>query len=155
MKHEGFSITSSTFQEGGNIPSQYTCDGRNISPPISWSGAPTGTKCLALIVDDPDAPSKTWVHWVIYNIPASRNELAENITATQIAELGARGGKNDFGKTTYGGPCPPSGVHHYHFKLYALDTAIAGELDKDGLLQAMEGHTLATTELIGLYERAE
>jgi Raf kinase inhibitor-like YbhB/YbcL family protein len=153
MAKGNFGITSSAFSPEGNIPTQYTCDGRNISPPLAWSSAPDGTKSLALIVDDPDAPSKTWVHWVLYNISPSQGELTEGISPHALAELGARGGRNDFGKPNYGGPCPPSGTHHYHFKLYALDTTLDGDFDKEELLKAMEGHVLEQAELIGKYGR--
>lgn len=142
-------ISSPAFTHKGNIPAQYTCDGTNISPVLQWSGAPAGTKSFALIVDDPDAPSKTYVHWVVFNIPATTTELAEGVRSVTC-------GTNDFGTKKYGGPCPPSGTHHYHFKLYALDSMLDVSVGatKEDLLDAMQGHVLAQTELIGLYARA-
>lgn len=148
-------IKSQSFSHMGNIPSVYTCDGKNISPPISWSGLPEGTKTLALVSDDPDAPVGTWVHWVIYNIPASWNGLPEGFPAVEETEEGIRQGLNDFRKIGYGGPCPPSGTHRYFFKLYALDSALPlkSGATKMELLEAMKGHVLASAELIGLYSR--
>lgn len=148
-------IKSLAFSHMGNIPSIYTCDGKDISPPISWSGLPDGTKTLALISDDPDAPMGTWVHWVIYNIPASWNGLPEGFPAVEETKEGIRQGLNDFRKIGYGGPCPPSGTHRYFFKLYALDTELPLKpgATKMELLRAMKGHILASAELIGLYSR--
>ena len=145
-------VKSSAFAAGGTIPRKYTGEGTDVSPPLSWSNVPEGTKEFALICDDPDAPRPTpWVHWVLYKIPASVRELPEGSSG------GAREGRNDFGNRGYGGPMPPPGhgVHHYHFKLYALDT----ELDlppgatKDQVLAAMRGHVLAQGELVGTYQR--
>lgn len=116
-----FILESSAFNNGGSIPSKYTCDDDDISPPLSWRDAPTDTKSFVLIVDDPDAPVGTWDHWLLYNIPAATHELAENLTS---APDGAHGGKNSWGKTTYGGPCPPDREHRYFFKLYALDSKL-------------------------------
>ena len=148
-------IKSSAFENNKMIPKQYTCDGKNISPQLLWSDVPEGTKSIALISDDPDAPMGTWVHWVIYNIPGDVNELAENISPDKTLSNGAKQGTNDFKKIGYGGPCPPSGTHRYFFKLYALDTKL--NLDsgatKKQLLQAMEGHILAQAELMGKYKR--
>ncbi|HEX6290663.1 MAG TPA: YbhB/YbcL family Raf kinase inhibitor-like protein [Herpetosiphonaceae bacterium] len=148
-------VTSAAFSAHAAIPSQYTCDGTNISPPLAWSGAPSGTQSFALIADDPDAPRGTWVHWVLYNLPASVTQLPENIPALRSLDNGARHGTNDFRKLGYGGPCPPSGSHRYFFKLYALDTQLSleGGATKQQLLQAMEGHILAQGELIGTYQR--
>ena len=148
-------LTSTAFEEGGMIPSQYTCDGQNVSPPLAWSGVPEGTKTLALIADDPDAPRGTWVHWVVYNIPASEKGLAENAPARENLDSGARQGTNDFKKTGYGGPCPPSGTHRYFFKLYALDAELnlPPGATKDQLLKVMEGHTLAQGQLMARYKR--
>jgi hypothetical protein len=148
-------VTSAAFSEGGMIPSQYTCDGADKSPPISWTKGPEGTKSYALISDDPDAPVGTWVHWVIYNIPASVTSLAENIPKKARLDDGSLQGINDFKKYGYGGPCPPGGTHRYYFKVYALNTVISAEpgLTKKQLLKAMEGHILAQGQLMGRYSR--
>ena len=148
-------LTSMVFQEGGTIPQKYTCDGEDISPPLKWDSAPEGTKAFALISDDPDAPMGTWVHWVIFNIPADANELHEHIPAEGILRNGAKQGTNDFRRIGYGGPCPPGGTHRYFFKLYALDTEIdiAVGASKQELLRAMEGHILAKGQLMGTYTR--
>jgi Raf kinase inhibitor-like YbhB/YbcL family protein len=148
-------ITSSAFEEGGMIPSKYTCDGENISPPLSWSGAPSETKSFALINDDPDAPAGTWVHWVIYNIPGTEKGLKESLPVKKNLDDGTVQGLNDFRKTGYGGPCPPGGTHRYYFKLYALDVTlnIDGDATKDKLLEAMKGHILAEGQLMGKYSR--
>ncbi|MBI2486098.1 MAG: YbhB/YbcL family Raf kinase inhibitor-like protein [Deltaproteobacteria bacterium] len=137
------------------IPKKYTCDGPNISPPLSWDSVPGGTKSLALICDDPDAPRGTWVHWVIFNLPANMNDLTENIPPQQTLPNGAKQGRNDFGKIGYGGPCPPGGTHRYYFKLCALDEEINLEpgTTKAELLKAMDGHTLAKGQLMGKYKR--
>jgi Raf kinase inhibitor-like YbhB/YbcL family protein len=148
-------ITSSAFSEGQAIPNHYTCDGPDVSPDLAWSGVPETAASLALICDDPDAPVGTWVHWVLFNIPADADGLSAEIPSDAILENGARHGKNDFGKLGYGGPCPPGGTHRYFFKLYALDTQV--ELDsgstKAQLLEAMEGHILAEAQLMGTYKR--
>jgi hypothetical protein len=148
-------ITSSAFSEGQAIPNHYTCDGPDVSPDLAWSGVPETAASLALISDDPDAPVGTWVHWVLFNIPADADGLSAEIPSDAILENGARHGKNDFGKLGYGGPCPPGGTHRYFFKLYALDTQV--ELDsgstKAQLLEAMEGHILAEAQLMGTYKR--
>lgn len=148
-------VTSKAFAEGGIIPSKYTCDGANISPPIAWSGMPERTKSLALISDDPDAPRGTWVHWVIYDIPANTNELPEHVPTVKTLPNGAKQGTNDFHRIGYGGPCPPSGTHRYYFKLYALDTKIDLEpgATKEELVRAMQGHILAEGQLMGKYSR--
>ena len=148
-------LVSSAFKAGEMIPSKYTCDGENISPQLSWSGAPAGTKSFALIADDPDAPMGTWVHWVIYNIPDTTHQLKEAVPPVQKLPDGALQGISDFRKIGYGGPCPPSGVHRYYFKLYALDTMLSlpAGVTKAELLKAMEGHILAKAELMGRYSR--
>lgn len=148
-------IASSAFEEGGMIPRRYTCDGEDVSPPLSWSGVPDGTKSLALICDDPDAPVGTWVHWVLFNIPTTVTELSTTVPPERTLENGARHGVNDFRKFGYGGPCPPGGTHRYYFKLYALDAEIDLEpgLTKGQLLDAMEGHILAQGQLMGRYKR--
>ena len=148
-------LTSTAFEEGGMIPAEYTCDGQNISPPLAWSGVPDGAKTLALIADDPDAPRGTWVHWLVYQIPPTEKGLPENVPARPTLEGGARQGTNDFKKTAYGGPCPPSGTHRYFFKLYALDADLnlPPGATKDQLLKATEGHVLAEGQLMGRYKR--
>jgi len=148
-------ITSSAFSEGSMIPRQYTCDGDDVSPPLAWTGVPDGTKSLALICDDPDAPMGTWVHWVLFNIPASIKELPGNITSERIIKNSAKHGKNDFRKFGYGGPCPPGGTHRYYFRLYALDTEINLEpgITKAELVKAIEGHILDEGQLMGRYKR--
>jgi Raf kinase inhibitor-like YbhB/YbcL family protein len=148
-------ITSSAFAEGGMIPVKYTCDGQDISPPLEWRNAPSGAKSFALISDDPDAPVGTWVHWVAYNIPPDVNKLGENVKAEKEFKDGMRQGNNDWPKIGYGGPCPPGGTHRYYFKLYALDAMLALKpgATKAQLLQAMKGHILAETQLMGKYRR--
>lgn len=148
-------LKSQVFQAGGMIPPQYTCDGPDISPPLSWSDPPAGTISFALISDDPDAPMGTWVHWVLWNIPASARALDENLPKTASLANGAKQGTTDFHRVGYGGPCPPSGTHRYFFKLYALDTTLdlpSGTTKKD-LEKAIHGHILAQTELMGTYRR--
>jgi len=148
-------LSSRAFEDGGMIPAKYTCDGQDVSPPLKWDQVPEGTKSIALICDDPDAPAGTGVHWVIFNLPASAKELAEDIPPEKTLPNGAKHGVNDFRKTGYGGPCPPSGTHRYFFKLYVLDTKLdlpAG-VDKRRLLSAMAGHVLAQGQLVGKYKR--
>ncbi len=148
-------ITSTAFEEGGMIPRKYTCQGEDISPPLSWDSVPDGTKSIALISDDPDAPVGTWVHWVLYNLPADTRELSENIPPQETLPNGAKHGMTDFGRIGYGGPCPPSGTHRYYFTIYALDIKIdldAGATKKQ-LLKAMEGHILAQGQLMGRYKK--
>ncbi len=149
------SITSTAFTEGEMIPRDYTCDGRNISPPLAFADIPEGAKSLAIIFDDPDAPMGTWVHWVLYNIPTAVSELPPGISSAKVLQNGAQHGVNSFSKFGYGGPCPPSGTHRYYFKLYALDTELMQEagLTKDELLDAMRGHVLAEGQLMGRYKR--
>jgi Raf kinase inhibitor-like YbhB/YbcL family protein len=148
-------ITSSAFSEGQAIPTRYTCDGPDVSPDLALSGVPEAAASLALICDDPDAPMGTWVHWVLFNIPADADGLSAEISSDATLENGALHGTNDFGKLGYGGPCPPGGTHRYFFKLYALDTVL--DLDsgitKAQLLEAMEGHVLAEAQLMGTYSR--
>jgi Raf kinase inhibitor-like YbhB/YbcL family protein len=149
-------ITSSAFAEGGLIPPKYTCDGEDISPPLGWSSVPDGTKSIALICDDPDAPLGTFVHWVLYNLPADTRELPENMPRDGVLPNGARQGTTDFGQTGYGGPCPPGGTHRYYFKIYALDAEIAPNrpgFRKNDLLKAMKGRILAEGQLMGKYRR--
>jgi Raf kinase inhibitor-like YbhB/YbcL family protein len=153
-------ITSPAFEPDGSIPSKYTCEDRDVSPPLAWSGAPPGTKTFALIVDDPDAPDpakpqRVYVHWVIYNLPATTTALPENASKKGLP-TGALQGKNDWGKAEYGGPCPPIGRHRYFFKLYALDKELTGLSSpaKADLERAIKGHVLDSGELIGTYQQA-
>jgi hypothetical protein len=152
---EKMEIKSKAFEEGGMIPKKYTCDGMDVSPPLMWASVPEGTKSLALICDDPDAPRGTWVHWVIFDIPVETRELPENIPPQRTLANGAKQGINDFRKIGYGGPCPPGGTNRYYFKLYALDTKINLEsgATKAELLKAMEGHILSESQLMGRYKR--
>lgn len=149
-------ITSSAFSEGNPIPKKYTCDAEDVSPPLTWSSLPAGTKSLALIADDPDAPVGVWTHWVIFNLSPTLNGLNEGVAKTLQVEGGALQGNNDFRKPGYGGPCPPRGKpHRYFFKLYALDTMLslkAGSSQSD-LEKAMRGHILAQGQLMGTYSR--
>lgn len=150
-----FELTSTAFGQGEPIPRRYTCDGEDISPPLSWSDPPQGTQSFALIADDPDAPMGTWVHWVLYNIPADARSLPEAVPSDAELPDGSRNGRNSWRRLGYGGPCPPSGTHRYFFKLYALDAQLdlkAGA-SKEQLLRAMEGHALAQAELMGTYTR--
>jgi|ERR1700686_1953796 len=148
-------LTSAAFKEGEPIPRAYTCDGVNVSPPLEWSGVPKTAKTLAIVCDDPDAPGGTWVHWVLYNLPADNIGLVENLPPTEKLAAGGFQGTNDFGKIGYGGPCPPSGTHHYVFRIHALDSELplkAGAT-KAELLKAMEGHIVLQGQLIGTYRR--
>jgi hypothetical protein len=152
-------LSSPSFVHGRDIPTKHTCEGQDVSPPLSWSGVPEGTKSLALIVDDPDAPDPkaprmTWVHWVLYDIPPSVTELREGVQKDTLPP-GTRQGLNDWKRPGWGGPCPPVGRHRYFHKLYALDTVI-GDLHaatKAALERAMEGHVLARAELVGTYQK--
>ena len=152
------SLSSTAFADGAAIPKRHTCEGSDVAPPLAWTGAPAGTKSFALIVDDPDAPDpkapkRTWVHWVLYDIPASATGLPEG----GALPAGTREGKNDWGRTGYGGPCPPIGRHRYFHKLYALD-AVLGDLGtptKAALENAMKGHVLAEGRIMGTYEKEE
>ncbi|MCE8424580.1 MAG: YbhB/YbcL family Raf kinase inhibitor-like protein [Candidatus Methanoperedens sp.] len=150
------SITTEAFLTGENIPSRYSCDGDDISPPLSWKGLPANANSTVLIMDDPDAPSGTFVHWVLFNIPAGTQHLPEGIPSDKILVDGSRHGMTDFGRAGYGGPCPPSGKQHrYFFRIYALDTKLdlsAGASRKQ-VESAMKGHVLAQGELMGKYGR--
>ncbi|MBI4545732.1 MAG: YbhB/YbcL family Raf kinase inhibitor-like protein [Gemmatimonadetes bacterium] len=153
------SMTSIAFPEQGQIPRRYTCEGDDVSPPLAWTGGPDGTQSFALIVDDPDAPDprapkRTWVHWVLYNLPATASGLTEAAAPGDLPQ-GTRQGRNDWGRTGYGGPCPPVGRHRYFHKLYALDTSLDDlqQPTKADLEKAMEGHVLARAELVGTYEK--
>lgn len=153
-------LTSPAFVHGDMIPQRYTCDGSDISPPLAWSGLPTGTKSLVLIVDDPDAPDPaapkmTWVHWLLYNLPPASSALPENVPAKSLPP-GTLLGMNDWQRTDYGGPCPPVGRHRYFHKLYALDTVLPdlGRPAKALLEKAMQGHILGHAELTGQYQHS-
>jgi Raf kinase inhibitor-like YbhB/YbcL family protein len=152
-------LTSAAFAALGAIPTLHTCEGRDVSPPLAWTGVPAGAKSLVLIVDDPDAPDPkaprtTWVHWVLYNLPPSSTGLAEGITASALP-AGTREGQNDWKRTGYGGPCPPIGRHRYFHKLYALDVLLPdlGPATKADVEAAMKGHVLAQAELVGTYQK--
>jgi Raf kinase inhibitor-like YbhB/YbcL family protein len=152
------SVTSSAFNAGGSIPRKYTCEGEDIAPPLEWSGIPAGAKSLALIVDDPDAPDpkapqRTWVHWVVYDMPPATTGLPEG----GALPAGAYEGKNDWGRTGYGGPCPPIGRHRYFHKVYALDVVLGnlGQATKAQLEAAMKGHILAQAQLMGTYQKGQ
>lgn len=151
-------LESPAFAPGAEIPREYTCQGGDTSPELSWSGAPEGTKSFALIVHDPDvpdpaAPQRQWVHWVLYDLPATTHTLPKG---ARLAPQGARDGKNDWGRPGYGGPCPPIGRHRYFHTLYALDTVLGdrGPLSRDALEAAMTGHVLAKAELVGTYQKS-
>jgi Raf kinase inhibitor-like YbhB/YbcL family protein len=153
-------LISSAFSHDGSMPQRYTCEGDDISPPLAWSGAPAGTKSFALIVDDPDAPDPraprmTWVHWVLYNLPATVQALPEGVKGEALP-MGTKEGRNDWKRTGYGGPCPPIGRHRYFHKLYALDAILPdlGAPSKPDLERAMAGHVLAQADLIATYEKA-
>nr|VFJ64483.1 MAG: phospholipid-binding protein, PBP family [Candidatus Kentron sp. FW] len=155
-----FSLQSEAFAHLEEIPGKYTCEGQDISPPLGWRGLPEGTRSLALIVDDPDAPDPdapkiTWVHWVLYNLPPEADGLPEAVASHRLP-AGTLEGTNDWGRTGYGGPCPPIGRHRYFHKLYALDIVLEDmdAPDKDELEAAMEGHIIANVELIGTYRKA-
>lgn len=152
-------LTSSAFSPDGMIPVRYTCDGADLSPPLSWSDLPAGTQSLALIIDDPDAPDPaapriTWVHWVVYNLPPNLTGLPEGAASATLPG-NARQGVNDWQRSGYGGPCPPIGTHRYFHKLYALDTLLPDlkGLSKAALEKSLHGHVLAHGELVGRYQR--
>lgn len=150
-------VTSSSFEPNGGIPAKHTCEGGDISPQLSWSGVPAGAKSLAIVLDDPDAPdprapTMTWVHWVLYDIPPDVQSLAEGVTALPA---GTRMGKNDWKATGYRGPCPPIGRHRYFHHVYALDEVLPdlGQPDRAALDRAMKGHVLAEGALVGTYAK--
>ncbi len=147
---EAFRISSTAFENNGGIPSKFTCDGKDLNPPLAIQGTPSGAKSLALIVDDPDAPGGMWVHWVVWNIDPKTTEIGEN-----SVPKGAAQGINDFRKHDYGGPCPPSGTHRYFFKLYALDTQLnlGANSEKAALEKAMLGHIISQAQIMGTYKR--
>lgn len=148
-------LRSAAFEQGGAIAPTQTCDGGDVSPPLSWSGVPSGAKSLALLCEDPDAPRGLWVHWVLYDVPPSATALPQGVAPREMLPGGGTHGKNDFGKLGYGGPCPPSGTHRYFFRIYALDALLSlppGQTRAE-LLRAMKGHVLAEGELMGTYSR--
>jgi Raf kinase inhibitor-like YbhB/YbcL family protein len=149
-------LSSPTFRQGEPMPGQYTADGRNVSPPLQWGDPPDGTRGFALVCEDPDAPRKTWVHWVLFNLPAESRELSEGVPPQATLPDGTTQGVNDFGKVGYGGPAPPPGKpHRYVFKLYALDTPLGLQAGatRDELLKAVAGHVLVEGQLVGTYAR--
>jgi Raf kinase inhibitor-like YbhB/YbcL family protein len=148
-------LTSPAFASQQAIPKKYSCDGQGISPPLQWSAPPTGTKSLALIIDDPDAPGGTFVHWVLYNLPSTTRSLPEGVPGVGDLSDGSKQGRNGSGTIGYTGPCPPYGIHHYHFKLYALDTALdlVSGADKAQLEKAVDKHVLAYGDLVGTYSK--
>ena len=149
-------LTSSAFAAGANIPKKHTCDAEDVSPPLAWNEPPAGTQSFALIVDDPDAPVGTWVHWVLYDLPASARSLSENVPKQDQLADGSRQGRNDFRRIGYGGPCPPPGKpHRYFFKLYALNAKLGLNpgATKADVERAMQGHILAQGELMARYGR--
>ena len=144
-------LTSSAFTNEGIIPARFTCDAEDINPPLSWQDAPAGVRSFALVVDDPDAPLGTWTHWTLWNMPSSANSIGER----QIPP-GSVEGKTSFGRSGWGGPCPPSGTHRYFFRLYALDTtfeSLSASTTVSALMNTMKGHVMATAELMGRYQR--
>jgi Raf kinase inhibitor-like YbhB/YbcL family protein len=151
-----FQVATPAFSSGGTVPKKFTCDGPDVSPSLSWKDAPASAQSFALIMDDPDAPVGTWVHWVLFNLPANTTELPEGVEKQAQLANGALQGQNDFHKTGYGGPCPPAGKpHRYFFKLYALDTKLNVKpgATKPDVERAMQGHILGRTELMGRYGR--
>ena len=151
-----FTLTSTAFAEGQTIPRRFTGDGADNSPPLRWTEPPPGTRSFTLICEDPDAPRGMWVHWVLFNLPADQRELPEGVPATEALPSGAVHGRNDFGNFGYGGPAPPRGKpHRYFFKLFALDgmLSLAAGANRSDVLAAMNGHVLATGQLIGIYQR--
>lgn len=150
-----FALTSPAFAAGQPIPVAFTCDGQDISPQLDWSAPPAGTKSFALIMDDPDAPAGTWVHWALYNLPADARTLPQSVPADETTTGGGLHGRNSWRSIGYGGPCPPSGAHRYLFKLYALDALLDAQpgLSKQDLLDLIDGHVLAEAQLVGTYTR--
>ena len=148
-------VTSVAFQQGQPIPRQYTCAGVNISPPLEWSGLPKTARTIAIVVNDPDAPGGSWIHWVLYNVPADNIGFVENVPVSETLKAGGFQGKNDFGKIGYGGPCPPSGTHRYFFKLYAVDAELPLKADATWpeLEKALDDHVVGQGQLMGTYQR--
>jgi Raf kinase inhibitor-like YbhB/YbcL family protein len=148
-------LSSPAFADGAVIPMRYTCTGDDVSPPLAWSDTPAGAKSVALIVDDPDAPARTWVHWVAFNLPVTAGGLPEGIKDAKQLPSGGTQGTNSWRRIGYGGPCPPSGTHRYFFKLYALDTTLSlgNNATAKDLQAAMKGHILAESQLMGRFKR--
>jgi Raf kinase inhibitor-like YbhB/YbcL family protein len=159
-KRKGMQFASSSFQDGGSIPAKFTCKGDNVSPELKWNKPPAGTKYFAVLCEDPDAPMKTWIHWVIYDIPAKMDrldntfQLLEGFPRAEKMTNGILQGINDFGRIGWDGPCPPSGIHRYYFKLYALDapTGLKAGANKEQLLRAIKGHVLSETQIMGTFQ---
>ncbi|MER3446011.1 MAG: YbhB/YbcL family Raf kinase inhibitor-like protein [Candidatus Dadabacteria bacterium] len=150
------SLTSTIFKNGEKIPRKYTCDGKDISPPLSWSGVPNGTKSYAIILEDPDAPGGTFTHWVLYDLPVAITGLPEGAGKKGGSNKGSKQGVNDFGRIGYSGPCLPRGTHRYIFRLYALDVAglnLKERATKEEVLKAAKGHVISEAELVGTYSR--
>lgn len=155
-RNVAFSISSNDFQNGGDIPKKFTCDGADVSPELSWADPPAGTQSFALIADDPDAPVGTWTHWVLYDLSAGTHNLAENVAKVDQLPNGGMQGRNDFRKIGYGGPCPPPGnPHRYFFKLYALGSKLSLKpgASRQEVEEAINGHTLGKTQVMGKYKR--
>ena len=159
-KMDTIRLQSPAFADGGAIPTEYTCDGKDVSPPLEWSGVPDAARSLALVVEDPDAPRGTWTHWVLFDLPADVGGLPEAVPTVELVELvaggkSARQGRNDFGKVGYGGPCPPGGTHRYVFRLFALDAelGLGSKTTRLDLLRSIQGHILAEGQLKGRYSR--
>ncbi len=153
-----FTVSSDAFTDGSSIPARYSCDGSDISPPLRWSDAPSGTRSFVLIVEDPDAPVGTFIHWVVYDIPAIKDGLQEALPPRAELEDGTKQGRNDFGRIGYGGPCPPRGhgIHRYFFVLKAIDipsTGLPPGASKEDVERAIEGHILGEAHIMGTYER--
>ena len=155
IPNAGFVLGSTAFEEGQPVPKVYSCDGSDTSPPLQWTGTPEGTKSLALIMDDPDAPGTTWTHWVLFAMSPETTSLPEGVAPDMTGPDGSRQGNNSWAKLGYGGPCPPSGTHRYYFRLYALDTQIdlPSGANADQLKEKMQGHVLAVGELMGRYSK--
>jgi len=152
---QSFQVRSPAFAEGQPIPELHSCEGRDISPPLVWTEPPAGTRSLALICDDPDAPGGVWVHWVLYNLPSTTRELPQNVAPEPVLALGERQGRNSWGRIGYGGPCPPSGTHRYFFRLFALDVMLetpAG-CSRVEIEAAMRGHVIGHAQLMGTYKK--
>jgi len=152
----GIRLTSTAFEDGEFIPTKYTCDGEDVSPPLQWQNIPEGTRSIAIICDDPDAPMGTWVHWVLFDIPADAGGLEEGVPGMANPPKGGTHGANDFRRLGYGGPCPPpGGPHRYFFKIYALDAKLEFKpaVTKADVVKAMKGHVLGEGRLMGKYER--
>lgn len=153
-----FTLSSTSFQNGSEIPKKFTCEGADVSPELSWKDSPAGTRSFALIADDPDAPAGTWTHWLLYDLSAETHSLDENVAKVDELPNGGRQGRNDFRKIGYGGPCPPPGKsHRYFFRLYALDTKLnlSPGASKQEVEKLVQGHTLAKAELMGTYKRKD